>query len=90
MRTPQQIIGDDLYTQLIFEGYAVVPVAPTNAMRAAGTGMMPVEYDFRSMQSWGGEFPQAVRMVVVGFAPLAERADVSKVWGAMLEKASTT
>jgi hypothetical protein len=52
--------------------------------------MMPVEYDFRSMQSWGGEFPQAVRMVVVGFAPLAERADVSKVWGAMLEKASTT
>lgn len=31
MRTPQQIIGDELYTQLIFEGYAVVPIRDEQA-----------------------------------------------------------
>ena len=32
-RTPAQIIGNDRLLQLIFEGYAVVPVKPTDAMR---------------------------------------------------------
>lgn len=27
MRTPQQIIGDDLYKQLVFEGYIVSPLS---------------------------------------------------------------
>lgn len=34
-RTPAQIIGHDALTQLIFEGYAVVPAQPTEAMIAA-------------------------------------------------------
>lgn len=28
-RTPRQIIGDDAFTQLIFEGFAIVPIDPT-------------------------------------------------------------
>lgn len=32
-RTPSQIIGRDRLLQLIFEGYAVVPAKPTDAMR---------------------------------------------------------
>ena len=32
MRTPEQIIGKDALTQLVFEGYAVVPTKPTDAM----------------------------------------------------------
>lgn len=32
-RTPAQIIGNDRVSQLIFEGYAVVPVKLTDAMR---------------------------------------------------------
>lgn len=36
MRTPRQIIGDDRYEQLVFEGYAVVPFEPTEAMLKAG------------------------------------------------------
>jgi hypothetical protein len=36
MRTPRQIIGDDKYEQLIFEGYAVVPVEPSPEMIEAG------------------------------------------------------
>lgn len=31
-RTPEQIIGRDRLLQLTFEGYAVVPVKPTQAM----------------------------------------------------------
>lgn len=33
VRTPAQIIGNDRLMQLIFEGYAVVPAKPTDAMR---------------------------------------------------------
>lgn len=29
MRDPRTIIGDDRATQLVFEGYAIVPVEPT-------------------------------------------------------------
>jgi hypothetical protein len=32
MRTPEQIIGKDALLQLTFEGYAVVPVEPTDDM----------------------------------------------------------
>jgi hypothetical protein len=32
-RTPAQIIGNDRVTQLIFEGYAIVPIKVTDAMR---------------------------------------------------------
>jgi hypothetical protein len=32
MRTPEQIIGRDRLTQLTFEGYAVVPIQPSEAM----------------------------------------------------------
>lgn len=35
-RTPEQIIGKDALTQLVFEGYAVVPAVPTPVMLAAG------------------------------------------------------
>ena len=35
MRTPQQIVGDDRYKQLVFEGYIVVQLA---RRRDAGTG----------------------------------------------------
>lgn len=65
-------------------------VEPTDDMLKAGKGMMPVEYDFRSMRSWGGEeFPEAVRMVVVGFAPPADQASPEGVWRAMLAKAES-
>ena len=29
MRTPRQILGNDDFEQLVFEGYAVVPAKPT-------------------------------------------------------------
>lgn len=29
MRTPQEIIGEDRYLQLVFEGFAVIPAEPT-------------------------------------------------------------
>lgn len=32
VRTPEQIIGRDRLLQLVFEGYAVVPVEPTQKM----------------------------------------------------------
>jgi hypothetical protein len=35
-RTPEQIIGHDRLTQLIFEGYAVVPREATDEMMNAG------------------------------------------------------
>ena len=35
MRTPRQIIGSDAFTQLVFEGYAVVPIEPTDEMMNA-------------------------------------------------------
>lgn len=41
-RTPKQIIGSDALIQLAFEGYAVVPVEPTQAMiKAAAKSMSP-------------------------------------------------
>ena len=36
MRSPEEIIGQDALTQLIFEGYAVVPAEPTDEMVIAG------------------------------------------------------
>lgn len=36
MRTPEQIIGKDRLVQLIFEGYAVMPIEPTEAMSVNG------------------------------------------------------
>lgn len=38
-RTPQQIMGDDLYTQLVFEGYAVVPAERMAALETALSGI---------------------------------------------------
>ena len=38
MRKPTQIIGQDALSQLIFEGYAVVPAQPTEAMIDAALG----------------------------------------------------
>ncbi|WP_282046347.1 hypothetical protein [Roseibium album] len=35
MRTPRQIIGDDAYSQLVFEGYEVVPIKPTQEIEDA-------------------------------------------------------
>ena len=35
MRTPEQIIGKDRFLQLVFEGYRVVPLKPTDAMLSA-------------------------------------------------------
>ncbi len=67
------------------EGFVLVPKEPTLEMRYAGKDQMPVEYDLRSMQSEGyGEFPRAVRSVVVGFAPLNKQQPPEKVYEAMI------
>lgn len=89
MRTPENIIGKDALMQLTFEGYAVVPTKPTVSMVEAGKMAMPVEYEYRSMQSSGGEeFPSAVRMVVVGWAPTTDQVSPATVWEAMLRASS--
>ena len=94
MRKPKDIIGEDALTQLIFEGYAVVPAEPTAEMRKAGKSAMPVEYDFASMMSDGlPDHPddqhrgRAVRMVATGWAK--ETVDPASVWSDMLKASET-
>lgn len=45
MRTPEQIIGKDALDQLAFEGYAVVPVEPTEDMLREAMGHIVEEDD---------------------------------------------
>lgn len=60
-RTPGQIIGSDALLQLIFEGYAVVPVKVTDAMReqmakiADGPGRSYDEYWSMMVNTASGE-----------------------------------
>ncbi len=54
-RTPQQIIGDDAYTQLVFEGYVVTRPAPA----ATDTGLETVAKQWKvTAKNWSGLKPE--------------------------------
>ena len=61
---------------------------PNQKMRIAGKRAMPVEYEFRTMQSGdGAEYPFAVYQVVVGFAAPKAQIAPESVWNAMIDTA---
>lgn len=62
-RTPEQIIGKDALIQLVFEGFAVVPVTPTAHMMDIAT-ILPTsntltECNYMFLELWKGALENA-------------------------------
>lgn len=75
-RTPEQIIGKDALVQLIFEGYAVVPAEPTEAMCRAGESSKGGS----SSETWvdGSYTPENVELIWKDMVAAARPAPIAQ------------